>query len=38
MLEFQGVADDLPDIEAGWSVSEFVRVKLLLDLYQMENW
>jgi hypothetical protein len=31
------LAGDLTDIEAGWSVPQFVMVKLLLDLYQMED-
>jgi hypothetical protein len=31
------VAGDLPDLEADWSLPQFVRVKLLLDLYQMED-
>jgi hypothetical protein len=31
------VVSDLPDIETGWGVREFVMVKLSLDLYQMED-
>jgi hypothetical protein len=35
MLE--GLVDDLLDIEAGCSLPRFVMVRLLLDLYQMED-
>jgi hypothetical protein len=31
------VVSDLPDIEVGCNVPQFVMVKLLLDLYQMED-
>jgi hypothetical protein len=31
------LASDLPDIEAGWKVAQFVIVKLSMDLYQMED-
>jgi hypothetical protein len=34
---FEEVPRDLPDIEAGWNVPQLVVVRLLLDLYQMEN-